>query len=99
MPTKPGRTNEAFAVLSFASDALDVIRLRSARIAAGGRAGRAEACLMVSEKIAAVVELQWHLLSGRHGYSPGRMATGVGRYFARAVRANRQRLMAGKGRR
>ena len=78
--------------ISFGADVASVIALRLMRIAAGGRAGRKEAQLMVSEKIAALAHVQFSLASGAYGYTPKSMAQGAAEHYARAVRSNRKRL-------
>ena len=77
---------------TFGADVVSVIALRSLKIAAGGRVGRKEAKLMVSEKIAALAHVQWSLLSGAYGFTLQSMTHGVGEHYARAVRSNRKRL-------
>lgn len=78
--------------ISFGADVASVIALRLIRIAAGGRAGRKEARLMVSEKIAALAHVQFSLASGAYGYTPKSMAQGTAEHYARTVRSNRKRL-------
>ena len=78
--------------ISFGADVASVVALRLMRIAAGGRAGRMEAQLMVSEKIAALAHVQFSLASGAYGYTLQSMAQGAGNHYARAVRSNRKRL-------
>lgn len=78
--------------VSFGTDVVSVIALRAVRIAAGGRTGQREARLMVAEKIAALAQVQWGLVSGAYGFTVQSMAQGVGRHYAHAVRANRKRL-------
>lgn len=77
---------------AFGADVVSVIALRSLTIAADGRAGRKEAKLMVSEKIAALAHVQWSLLIGAYGFTLQSMTHGVGEHYARAVRSNRKRL-------
>lgn len=80
--------------IAFGADVATVIALRSARIAAGGRAGQREARLMVTEKIAALAQVQWGLLTGAYGFTPESVANGVRGHYARAVRSNRKRLIS-----
>lgn len=82
--------------ISFGADVASVIALRLMRIAAGGRAGRKEARLMVSEKIAALAHVQFSLASGAYGYTLQSMALGAGDHYARAVRTNRKRLYSSR---
>lgn len=82
--------------ISFGADVASVIALRLMRIAAGGRAGRKEAQLMVSEKIAALAHVQFSLASGAYGYTLQSMAQGTGDHYARTVRSNRKRLYSSR---
>lgn len=77
---------------ALAMEAALVIGLRSARIAQGGQAGRREATLMVSEKIATMIEVQTAVASGRYGSDALGMTRAVLAVYAREVRANRRRL-------
>lgn len=86
-------TAATIAAWSLALDAAVVIGLRSGKIAMGGDAARREAALMVSEKIATVVDLQSALLGGRLGTDPLAMTTAVLDVYTRKVRANRKRLI------
>ena len=82
--------------ISFGADVAGVIALRLMRIAAGGRAGRKEARLMVSEKIVALAHVQFSLASGSYGFTLQSMAQGAGDHYARAVRSNRKRLYSSR---
>jgi hypothetical protein len=73
-------------------EASTVIGLRTLKIAAGGKAGTAEADLMVREKIKAAVELQTLALTGGLGFTPPRAASKTLAHYRRKVRANRRRL-------
>jgi hypothetical protein len=77
---------------TFCGDAATVILLRLARIFGGGRTGMAEAELMVTEKVAALLHVQAALWSGAYGSTPGSIIEGVAAHYARGVRANRRRL-------
>ena len=94
MRKTPAKIAGELNLLAFASDAAQVVLLRSARIAAGGRAGGSEARLMVTEKLAALAEVQWGVVSGAFGTSPRSVVIGISKYYAGAVRANRKRLSA-----
>lgn len=94
MPNRPSSPCAGLDLAAFGADAASVIGLRLLRIASGGRAGRKEAKLMVTEKIAALAQVQWNLVSGAYGFTPQSMTQGVGEHYARAVRANRKRLSA-----
>lgn len=83
---------ETLNLISFGTNTASVVALRLMRIAAGGRAGRKEARLMVSEKITALAHVQWSLASGAYGYTLQSMVQGTGQHYARAVRSNRKRL-------
>lgn len=73
-------------------EAAAVVALRSARLARGGTAARAEATLMLSEKIEAAGHLTVLALSGRLGFDPGTVLLNTLRFYREGVRANRQRL-------
>ena len=94
MPNTANNPSAGLDLAAFGADAASVIGLRLLRIAAGGRAGRKEAKLMVTEKIAALAQVQWNLMTGVYGFTPQSMTQGVGDHYARAVRANRKRLSA-----
>lgn len=66
-----------------------VVGLRSLTIAAGGAAAQREMTRMVSEKVAAAMELQARALTG--GLSGDALSKSVAHY-RRKVRANRKRL-------
>jgi hypothetical protein len=94
MPNTAGNPIAGLDLAGFLADAASVIGLRVFRIASGGRAGRKEAKLMVTEKIAALAQVQWNLMSGAYGFTPQSITQGVGDHYAKAVRANRKRLSA-----
>ena len=79
-------------LFAFGEDVAAVVLLRLRRIAAGGAAGKAEAKLMVSEKVKALALVMHGLLTGEYGSTVGSMIKGVAAYYARGVRANRTRL-------
>lgn len=73
-------------------EAAMVIGLRSFKLAQGGATAQAETQRMISEKIAALFELQQLGLAGKLGET---MPDAVGKtvaHYRRAVRANRRRL-------
>ena len=82
--------------ISFGADVASVMALRVIRIAAGGQAGRKEARLMVTEKMAALAHVQFSLASGAYGYTLQSMTQGTGNHYARAVRSNRKRLYSSR---
>jgi len=82
--------------ISFGADVASVVALRLMRIAGGGRAGRKETRLMVSEKIAALAHVQWSIASGAYGYTLQSMARGTAEHYARGVRSNRDRLCSSR---
>lgn len=95
MPAKSQKQTDAYPDLfAFSTDAVAVIAMRCARIASGGKVGQAEAQLMVTEKLEALAHVQWGLLTGAFGLSPGSMARGVMTHYANGVQANRRRLSA-----
>lgn len=73
-------------------DAVAVIRLRSAAIAAGGPDAWQEAKRMVAEKPAAHLALGRALLTGKMGSNPAAMLHGSLRHYRERVHANRKRL-------
>ena len=72
-----------------------VVPLRLARLARGGAAAKAEAQLMVSEKIEAHGALLRDLGQGKLGKGAGGITDGAVRHYLVRVRANRKRLMGG----
>jgi hypothetical protein len=73
-------------------EASTVIGLRTLRIAQGGARGRAEAELMVQEKIEAGLALQAKAFSGALGATPASASARTLAHYRRKVRANRRRL-------
>jgi hypothetical protein len=73
-------------------EASQVIGLRTMKIAAGGRGGRAESERMVAEKVDAAVALQRLALTGGLGPTPASAASKTLAHYRRKVRANRRRL-------
>ena len=73
-------------------EASTVIALRGFKFAVGGKAGQAEAERMVSEKIAAGLELQTLALAGGLGATPASAAARTLAHYRRKVKANRRRL-------
>lgn len=76
-------------------EASTVIGLRTLKIAQGGERGRAEAELMVQEKVEAGLALQAKALSGGLGASPASASARTLAHFQRKVSANRRRLTKG----
>ncbi len=74
------------------AEAANVMALRCARIAMGGASGKAEAELMVSEKIRAVAEVHIRLMTGAFGLTPLGMMQGMTKLYRRKVAANSKRL-------
>ena len=72
-----------------------VVPLRLAKLARGGAAAKAEARLMVSEKIEAHGALLRDFGQGRLGTGMAGITAGAVRHYLVAVRANRKRLMGG----
>ena len=73
-----------------------VIGLRTMQFDWADRTSQAEAWRMVEEKIAAAVEVQTALVTGRLGTDPLVAGRSVLQYYTRRVRANRLRL-TGRG--
>jgi len=74
------------------AEAGTVMALRTARIAAGGSAGAAEAELMITEKVRAAIELQTRLMTGALGVTPLGATQGMLKHYRRKVSANNRRL-------
>ncbi|TKD53344.1 hypothetical protein FBR43_00680 [Sphingomonas baiyangensis] len=73
-------------------EASSVIASRTMMLAAGGPLADREAQRMVSEKMQAMWELQWKLLTGGLGTTPHSAGTGAIRHYRSKVAANRRRL-------
>ncbi len=73
-------------------EASTVMALRTMKIAQGGAGAAAEADRMISEKVAAAVELQQMALTGGLGFGPETAASKTLAHYRRKVRANRRRL-------
>jgi hypothetical protein len=78
--------------MALSLEASSVIGLRTLKIAAGGPAADAEARLMVSEKIATSMDLQYKAMTGGLGFNPAGAAAKSLTLYRRKVRANRRRL-------
>ncbi|MCB8879328.1 hypothetical protein ACELLULO517_03715 [Acidisoma cellulosilytica] len=72
-----------------------VMSLRLAKIARGGKRGAAESQLMVTEKIAAAAVAQGIMARAIMTGSPEKGAEAVTRFYARKVAANKRRLSKG----
>ena len=72
-----------------------VVPLRLARLACGGAAAKAEARLMVSEKVDAHGALLRDIRQGQLGRGAAELSAGVVTHYLVRVRANRKRLMGG----
>ena len=81
-----------FDMWMLGAEAASVMALRTARIAAGGVAGAAEAELMVTEKVHAAIELQTRLMTGALGMTPLGATQGTLKHYRRKVAANKRRL-------
>lgn len=81
-----------FDMWMLGAEAASVMALRTARIAAGGSAGAAEAELMVTEKVRAAMELQARLMTGALGHTPLSGTQGALKHYRRKVAANSKRL-------
>ena len=76
-------------------EAAAVIGLRTFKIAQGGERARAEADLMVQEKLAAGLALQTRAMSGGLGATPAAVSARTLAHYQRKVSANRRRLAKG----
>ena len=74
------------------ADAPWVVGLRLLRLAGGGKAGREEMALMITEKWFAHEAWAKALASGKLGRSPGEIAAGTFAFYGQWVRDNRERL-------
>ena len=79
---------------TLAVEASTVMTLRGLKLAAGGAAAQAEANRMVSEKIAAGIDLQRKAMTGGLGLTADSAARKTLGHYRRKVRANRRRLTA-----
>ena len=77
---------------SLGFDMWQVITLRTMRIAAGGAAARTETQRMVEEKVEALGELQWKMMTGGISTDPSTGSRQLMRHYSGKVRANRRRL-------
>ena len=77
-------------------EASSVIGMRMMTFAAGGAAASKEAELMVSEKLAALAELNLRAMTGGLGATPAAAAGSAMRHMSRKVRANAKRLSKGR---
>ena len=87
-----GWLTAGFDMWMLGAEAASVMALRTARIAAGGPAGAAEAELMVTEKVRAAIELQTRLLTAALGHTPLSGTRGALKHYRRKVAANSKRL-------
>jgi hypothetical protein len=78
--------------LSLAWNVPQVMALRLAKIARGGKRGKAESHLMVGEKIATAVQAQAIMARSILAGSPEKGSSAVARFYARKVAANKHRL-------
>jgi hypothetical protein len=83
------------AGLSLAWNVPQVMAVRLAKIARGGKRGQAESQLMVSEKIAAGLQAQAIMMRSLLTGSPDKGSRAVTRLYARKVSANKRRLTKG----
>lgn len=81
-----------FDMWMLTAEASTVIALRLARIAAGGSAGAAEAELMVTEKVRALIELQTRFLTGGLGTTALSGTQATLKHYRGKVAANDRRL-------
>jgi hypothetical protein len=77
---------------ALAAESNMVIAMRMGAMAFGGPAAAREAERMVSEKIAANMELGIDIATGKFGASPESIMSGSIAHYSRSVVANRKRL-------
>ena len=87
-----GWLTAGFDMWMLGAEAASVMALRTARIAAGGAAGAAEAELMVTEKVRAAIELQTRFMTGTLGMTPLGATQGTLKHYRRKVATNKRRL-------
>jgi hypothetical protein len=80
-----------FDIWALSFEAAAVVTLRSMKLAAGGAEAQAEAGLMVSEKVAAMADLQARQF-GAGLQTPAAATRRALSHYRRRVRANRKRL-------
>lgn len=73
-------------------EATNVMALRLAKLTLGGRRAEAESRKMLDEKVAALLALQWQLMTGGLGLTALEISRGSLRHYRKAVRRNRRRL-------
>jgi hypothetical protein len=76
-----------------AVEASQVIGLRMVKIAVNDKNGKSESERMVTEKIAAALEMQGMALTGKLGQTPHSISNKTLAHYQRKVRANRRRLL------
>ena len=77
---------------ALAAESNMVIAMRMGQMAMGGPAAAKEAERMVSEKVAANIDLGMDLMTGKLGSSPNAIVSRSIAHYSRAVTANRKRL-------
>lgn len=85
-------SSAGLAGLSLAWNVPQVMALRLAKIARGGKRGQAESHLMISEKIGAAMQAQSIMLRSMLTGSPDKGSNAVTKLYARKVAANKRRL-------
>ena len=75
------------------TESSQVMALRMAKLARGGRAAEVEATRMVLEKAEAVAAWQALALTGALGFTAPKLAARTLAHYRRKVRRNRRRLM------
>ncbi len=98
-----GKTNEppdwmALGINSWmlAMESAWVIQMRLMKIAVGGAGAQAEATRMVSEKVAANIDLGTKMMTGRLGTGGVKTGAAVVKHYAGPVKANARRLSKSK---
>jgi hypothetical protein len=81
-----------FEAWSLGVEAASVVGLRVLKIAAGGASARAEARLMLVEKVEAGWTIQGKALTGALGLTPHGVTTRTLAHYRRKVRSNKRRL-------
>lgn len=94
--TRRSRSSAGLPGLSLTWNVPQVMALRLAKIARGGKSAQAESNLMVSEKIATALQAQAIIARSVFAGSPEKGGKAVTKLYARKVAANRRRLNRGR---
>lgn len=85
-------TGLAFESWNLGIEAAEVVAMRVALLGTWDARARAEAALMISEKVSASLSWHWQAMSGGLGSTPCSVARNTVAHYRKTVRANRRRL-------